>query len=318
MGNTDQRSLRGILRREIAGTIGLLADEQDFAAMRRYRSFVFDDHTTYLRQMEALLRTRAAQGGHTSVILFDPQEYEFFCADIGLDPDAAASRLRYTAELATAGPAVAYEGQPFSELVPALVDEVIHQATWEYASTVLAHLGPCACCGADLGRAAFTRATELVLGILDTAGPGERHLVCSVAHDPEPLVAALHSEYVPGGGDDDVDDGRNGDDIDIDDVREMSQLEEAQTLRFITVLALGLATHGGGGLVVRAREPGGTDRVFGWQLRDARLVPLSAGEVFDAYCTDASSGDLISPESDVDYCTPPDLGDTDRPAPHIH
>jgi hypothetical protein len=37
-----------------------------------------------------------------------------------------------------------------------------------------------------------------------------------------------------------------------------------------------------------------------------------------AYPTDVESGDLISPESDVDYCVPPNLGpDATTPA-HQH
>ena len=77
--------MRRTLRREAPSTIGLLADEQDFAAMRRYRTFTFDDHTVYLQQVDGLLRTLAAQGMHTTVALFDPEEYAEFCAESGLD-----------------------------------------------------------------------------------------------------------------------------------------------------------------------------------------------------------------------------------------
>lgn len=54
MANTKQHSIRHDLHREIAGTIGLLTDEQDFTAMRRYRTFQFEDHESYLRQVESL------------------------------------------------------------------------------------------------------------------------------------------------------------------------------------------------------------------------------------------------------------------------
>jgi len=33
------------MRREIAGTIGLLTDEHDFTAMQRYRTFPFEDYS---------------------------------------------------------------------------------------------------------------------------------------------------------------------------------------------------------------------------------------------------------------------------------
>ena len=297
MAHIDHQTMRRVLRREIAGTIGLLTDEHDFRAMRRYHSFTFDSHETYLQQVEALLKIRASQGSHTTVALFDPQEYEDFCADRGLDPDVPSSRTRFTAELANTGPTVPYEGQPLTDLVPALVDEAVRQATWEYASTLLGRLGACASCGEDIGRAAFTRASDLLVRILDTASPGSRHLVCSVSATPETLVSVLHA--------DEDDDGA-------------VQLDEAEALEFTTVLALGIATQTPGGLVMRTSAPGTTDRVYGWRLRGEGLAPLTAGEVFDAYCTDIESGDLISPESDVDYCAPPDLGQEGQVRGHHH
>ncbi|MFJ9738991.1 hypothetical protein [Streptomyces sp. NPDC101166] len=288
MAHTDRQTMRRVLRREIAGTIGLLTDDHDFHAMRHYRSFTFDDHVTYLREVESLLKTRALQGIHTTVALFDPQEYAEFCAIQGLDPDVPAHRGLFTAELATTGPTLPYEGQPLADLVPALVDEAVRQATWEYAATLLARLGTCATCGEDLGRTAFHRASDLLARILDTAPPGDRHLVCSVTGTPETLVAALHADRTAQG---------------------PTPLDDAEALEFTTVLAVGLATHSPGGLVMRTTAPDSPDRVYGWRMRDNGLQPLTAGEVFDAYCTDAESGDLIAPEPGVDYCAPPDLGD---------
>ncbi|MFI8188726.1 hypothetical protein ACIF8T_07970 [Streptomyces sp. NPDC085946] len=295
MAHTDDLTMRRVLRREIAGTIGLLTDEHDFHAMRRYRTFTFDDHATYLRQVENLLKTRASRGGHTTVALFDPEDYAQFCEDAGLDPDSPSSRTRFTAELAATGPTLPYEGQPLSDLLPALVDEAVRRATWEYASTLLARLGTCATCEEDLGRAAFTRASDLLVRILDTAPPGNRHLVCSVSGPQDTLLAVLHA----------------------DDSDGITELDETEALEFTTVLALGLATGSPGGLVMRTTAPGTADRVYGWRLRAFGLTPLTAGEVFDAYCTDAESGDLVSPESGVDYCAPPDLGE-DEPAPGHH
>ncbi|MFI1420771.1 hypothetical protein ACH4VX_22850 [Streptomyces sp. NPDC020731] len=287
MAYTDHRTLRRVLHREVAGTIGLLADEHDFRAMRRYDSFVFDDHTTYLKHMEAVLRTRALQGGHTTVALFDPEDYAEYCAETGLDPDSHTSRTKFTAALASTGSTVPYDGRPLADLLPTLVDEAVRRATWEYAAALLARLGACASCGEDLGRAAFTRASHLLVRILDTAPPGERHLVCSVSGPPETLVAVLRAEDISG----------------------RMELDESEALEFTTVLAVGLATESPGGLVMRTSKPGSPDRIHGWRLRAHGLEPLTAGEVFDAYCTDAESGDLISPESNVDYCEPPDLGE---------
>ncbi|MGV9457009.1 hypothetical protein [Streptomyces sp. NPDC003635] len=297
MASADQETMRRVLRREIAGTIGLLTDEHDFRAMRRYRSFTFDDHEQYLEQVEALLKTRASQGSHTTVALFDPQEYAEFCADTGLDPDIPSSRTRFTAELATTGPSLPYDGQPLAALVPGLIDEAVRQATWEYASTLLTRLGTCATCGEDIGRAAFARASSLLVRILDTARPGQRHLVCSVSGTPEALVSVLHADEDAGGN---------------------TELDEAEALEFTTVLALGIATRSTGGLVMRTSTPGTTDTIYGWRLRGDGLEPLTAGEVFDAYCTDVESGDLISPESNVDYTVPPDLGEAGAFPGHTH
>ncbi|MGK9464050.1 hypothetical protein ACSLFT_29065 [Streptomyces sp. G6] len=296
MAHTDQTTRR-VLRREIAGTIGLLTDEHDFRAMRRYRSFTFDDHAAYLHQVEALLKTRAAQGTHTTIALFDPEEYAEYCTAAGLDPDAPASRSRFTAELAAGGPTIPYDGRPLADLLPALVDEAVRQATREYAATLLARLGSCATCGEDLGRAAYTRASRLLLRVLETAPPGNRHLVCSVSGSPETLVSVLHAD---------------------DELDGTPHVDEAEAVEFTGVLALGLATHSPGGLVMRVSTPGGPDRIHGWRLRGNGLEPLTAGEVFDAYCTDIESGDLISPESNVDYCAPPDLGDDHMPPGHHH
>ncbi|MEU9141192.1 hypothetical protein AB0D33_35505 [Streptomyces sp. NPDC048404] len=297
MAHTQQHTMRRVLRREIAGTIGLLTDEQDFRAMRRYRTFAFDDHTTYLQQVEALLKALAAQGSHTTVALFDPEEYAEFCAESGLEPDTPVSRTRFTAQLAATGPTIPYDGQPLDELVPDLVDEAVRRATWEYATTLLARVGTCATCGEDIGRASFIRAAHLLTRVVETAAPGELHLVCSVTSAPDTLVAVLRTE------------GR---------IESTTCLDESEALEFTTVLALGIATRSACGLVMRTTTPDTTDRVYGWRLRGEDLEPLTAGEVFDAYCTDLDSGDLVSPESGVDYCVPPDLGDEGKGTGHTH
>ncbi|MFJ3664134.1 hypothetical protein ACIPPM_27165 [Streptomyces sp. NPDC090119] len=297
MAHTDHQTMRRVLRREIAGTVGLLTDEHDFHAMRRYRSFTFDDHTTYLRQMEAVLKTRVAQGSHTALALFDPDEYEEFCTATGIDPEAPASRSRFTAELAVLGPTIPYEGEPLTTLLPALVGEAVRQATWEYATTLLTRLGPCATCGEDIGRAAFIRASALLARVLETAPPGAQHLVCSIAGPPDTLVAVLHADA---------------------DTHGTAEPDQAEALEFTSVLALGLATHSPGGLVIRVTAPDHPDRVHGWRLRAGHLQPLTAAEVFDAYCTDIDTGDLIAPESGVDYRAAPDLTDDTTDRGHHH
>ncbi|MEU6019532.1 hypothetical protein ABZ826_37815 [Streptomyces sp. NPDC047515] len=287
-------SMRRTLRREAPSTIGLLADEQDFAAMQRYRTFTFDDHTVYLRQVEGLLKSLAAQGMHTTVALFDPEEYAQFCRESGIAPDTPAGRSRFTAEIASAGATVAYSGQPIDSLIPLLVSRAVRQATWEYATMILAELGKCADCGQDVGRAAFDRASHLLLRMLETAGPGTHHLVCSTPTENEHLLAVLHTER---------------------DTAGPARLESAEGTEFVTVLAVGIALEKPGGVVLRTSRADADDRVHGWRLVGGSLTPLTAGEVFSAYCTDADTGEPVAPESRVEYCAGFDLG-ADEPEQH--
>ncbi|MBC9718559.1 hypothetical protein H9Y04_39140 [Streptomyces sp. TRM66268-LWL] len=287
MAHTKQDTMRRALRREVAGTIGLLADEADFAEMRHYRSFAFDDHAVYLQQVEGLLKARDGQGRHTTLALFDPEEYEEFCADTGLDPDRSASRSRFAADLAATGATIAYDGRPLDALVPDLIEESLRQSTWEYTGSVLAGIGECADCGEDIGRAAFAAAARLLTRVLDTVGPGAHHLVCSASLPTHDLTAALHTATDP--------DGR-------------IELDEQAAMEFASVLAVAIATTSPGGLVMRTSSPDHRDRVQGWRLQGELLQALTAAEVFDAYCTDTLSGEPLPPESGVDYCTAPDLG----------
>ncbi|MGY3684071.1 hypothetical protein [Streptomyces sp. TE33382] len=287
-------SMRRTLRREAPSTIGLLVDEQDFAAMRRYRTFTFDDHTVYLQQVEGLLKSLAAQGMHSTVALFDPEDYAEFCTESGLDPDAPASRSRFTAEVAGAGATVRYSGQALDELIPLLVSRSVRRATWEYATLLLADLGECADCGHDIGRAAFDRASHLLMRLLETAGEGTHHLVCSTPTDNEQLLAVLHTERGPKG---------------------PAGLEASQGAEFATVLAVAIALETRGGVVLRTSTPGAPDRVHGWRLTAGSLLPLTEGEVFSAYCTDADTGEPVAPESGVEYCAGFDVG-ADAPEAH--
>ncbi|MCY0952647.1 hypothetical protein [Streptomyces sp. H27-S2] len=291
---TRGTSRRRTLRREAPSTVGLIADPGDFAAMRAYRSFTFDDHQDYLRHVDDLLRSLAAQGIHTTVALFDPEEYAEHCAEHGLDPDTPEARTRFTAELAGSSAGLPYRGQPIDELVPLLVDEAVRQATWEYATTLLAGVGSCADCGEDIGNASFARAADALKRLLAGAGPGHHHFVCSVPTPTEQLVVVLHAD-VPA--EEDV----------------PPRIENRAGLDFVTVLAAGLALGGPGGLVLRSSREDRGDRVHGWRLDRGRLTALSAAAVFNAYCTDADTGDPVAPEPGVEYCPGYEV---DLPAPH--
>ncbi|MGW1373698.1 hypothetical protein ACWD6P_05375 [Streptomyces sp. NPDC002446] len=303
--HTARSAARRTLRREVPSTAAVLADEQDFSAMRRYRTFPFDDHASYLQQMETLLRTLAAQGVLTTISLFDPAAYEKYCADLALDPDRPESRSRYTAAAARTGATVTYEGEPLSQLLPLLVQEADRQAAWKHAARLLAHIGRCDDCGTDLAPAAFARAGQALQQLLETLGSGTHHLVCSVAAAEPPLLAVLHATT-------------------RDDAP--PRLTDSEALVFSTVLATGLALRTPGGIVTRTTadptNPTGAtgtpprDTVRGWSLNDSWLRPLSTAEVFTAYCTDADSGDPIPPEPGVEYA--PGLPLTPPPDPHDH
>ncbi|MCZ7461553.1 hypothetical protein [Streptomyces sp. WMMC940] len=277
----SRRARHRALRREVPATVGLLVDDQDLAAMRRYPTFAFDDHPDYLRHAEGLLRALSAQGGHTTVALFDPEEFAEYCRETGLDPDSSASRSRYTAEVASTGATVAYTGQPLDELVPLLLNRTARQTTWEYATSLLAGLGTCSDCGEDTGRSAFDRASRLLVDLLDGAGPGAHHLVCSVpAEKGQQLLAVLHTTRAADA---------------------PAVLDSSEAAEFATVLAVGIALDSPGGVVLRTSTAETPDRLHGWRLHGGRLVALSEAEVFSAYCTDADTGEPLSPEPGVEY-----------------
>ncbi|RNL70347.1 hypothetical protein [Streptomyces sp. I6] len=282
----DRRERHRALRRDVPAVVGLLVDDEDFAAMRRYPTFAFDDHPDYLRHAEGLLKALAAQFGHTTVALFDPEEFAHYCREAGLDPDSSASRSRYTAEAAATGPTVAYTGQPLDELVPLLLNRTARHATWEYATSLLGTPGSGPDRGEDPGRPAFERASGLLAGLLDGAGPGTHHLVCSVPAG-EQLLAVLHTTRPAGA---------------------PAVLDSLEAAEFTTVLAVGVALESPGGVVLRTSRPGTPDRLRGWRLHGGRLLALTEAEVFSAYCTDADTGEPLSPEPGVEYRAGFDVG----------
>lgn len=300
-GPADRSAAHGDLRREVPSTAAVLADEQDFTAMRRYRTFPFDDHRSYLQQMETLLRTLAAQGVLTTLSLFDPAAYEQYCADLALDPDRPDSRTRYTAEVACTGATLTYDGEPLSQLLPLLLQAADRRATWNHASALLTRAGSCRQCGEALAHTALARATEAVQRLLAALGDGSHHFVCSIAAGAPPLLAVLHATA--------------SDDAPL-------RLGESEALTFCTVLATGLALRAPGGIVSRTTTDQGAgldssgDTVRGWSLHGDWLRPLSAAEVFTAYCTDADTGEPIPPEHGVAYA--PGLPLAPPPDPHAH
>ncbi|RKN12559.1 hypothetical protein [Streptomyces radicis] len=285
---------------ESAGTVAVIADEAAFALMRGYGSFRFTDHPSYLRRTEALLRALARRHGHTSVALFDPVGFADFCERERLSPDSQAARARYTAEIAARGPTVAYDGQPLDRLVPELLAEHMRWETWEVGTDLLAAAGPCPRCGAPQSRCAFRRAAGLLAAALEWVPPGTHHVVCSLITEPGPLTASVRAVR-----------GADG----------SLEMAEPEALVLCTLLAVGLATGDPGGLVLRsaadpdAEPPHRGEEVRGWSVRDGRLIPLTEGGVFAAYCTDVLTGEPVPPEHGVAYRAAPALPPTDCQGP---
>lgn len=293
----NRTSPRRALRQETVNTVGVLADASDFAAMRRYRTFAFDDHPEYLRQLQALLRSLTSRHLHTTVVLFDPHDFRAFCAEEGIDPDTPLSRSRYTADAAERFGTLAYTGEALDTLVPQLIEHSVRQATWQYATKLLADIGECADCGQDIGRATFEKASRMLGRLLEGAGPGSHHLVCSVPAPAEQLFASLHATNTEGFPSDTM------------------ELTTSDAAEFVSVLATGIALSTAGGVVLRTKRPATPDRLHGWRLHQGQLLPLTEAEVFSAYCTDTETGDPLPPEPGVEYRAGFDIS-TEGPEPH--
>lgn len=288
---------RRALRREAPTVVALILDDHDFLTMTGYRTFPFDDYGRYLQHLDGLLRSLHAQGTTIAVTHFDPDRFAAYCADTRRPPDSPAARVRYTAEVTTTGPAVPYARQPLALLRTHLAREADRHATRDRAADLLAAAGQCPDCPEPLAHCAFDRAAHTLLRLLEGAGPGDHHLVCSLPADAgPPLLAAAR-----------ITDSGDGE----------LHLDDAETTTLCTVMAAAEVTTRPGGLVLRTTDGTGTDTVHGWSLHRDGPRPLTEAAVFDAYCTEPETGDAIPPEPGVRYragfpLPPPLPGD----APH--
>lgn len=272
---------RKALRRESPTVVGMILTGEDFTAMTRYPSFPFREYDRYLHHLDGLLRALHSQGRHVAVTLFDPEEYARYCATTRMPADTAATRTRYITEVTAGRTAVPYARQPMPVLRTELAHAADRRATWEHATDLLMDAGRCGECGQDLAHCAFDRASHTLLRLVEAVGPGTHHVVCSLPTDGgPPLLAAVRIDADPDGG---------------------IHLAETDALVLCTVMAAGTATTRSGGLVVRTTDSDGTDTVRGWSLRRSEPHPLTEAEVFDAYCTDALTGDPVPPEHGVRY-----------------
>ena len=293
--------MRRTLRREVPSTVGLLADEQDFAAMRRYRIFAFDDHTRLSAADGGAAAGRSRPRASTPPSPSSTRRSTRSTARTpGSTPDTPASRSRYTAEVAVRGrhrrlrpasPSTTSYPTPRRRGRPAGHLGVRHGCSSPRSATA-----PTA--GRTSAAPPSTAPPTLLMRLLEAAGPGIHHLVCSARRRHEQLLAVAPRRARR----------RRG--------RPTSRRPRA--LVFGTVLAVGIALDSPGGRRAAHQRPGRPDRVHGWACATADSYPLTAGEVFNAYCTDADTGEPVPPEPGVEYCRGLRTTRRRRPAGRTH
>ncbi|MGA5226459.1 hypothetical protein [Streptomyces koyangensis] len=136
------------------------------------------------------------------------------------------------------------------------------------------------------------RASHLLQALLDTGAPGVHQILCSASLAGHLQTAGL-----------------------LVDTRKGAPFpDDEASAGFTALLTCALEQTTPGGLIMRSRVEGRPEE-RGWRLRAGRAWPLTAAEVFDAYCTDPVTGDLLSPEPGVEYRAGIPLDDDHRPEP---
>ncbi|MDT0432912.1 hypothetical protein [Streptomyces salyersiae] len=71
---------------------------------------------------------------------------------------------------------------------------------------------------------------------------------------------------------------------------------------FCHLLAIGISSDARAcTFVMRTIPPVGEEIVYGWNVEDGDPKPLNRAEVFDVYCHNPITGELIAPPSGVEY-----------------
>ncbi|MER8233111.1 hypothetical protein [Streptomyces sp. NPDC094049] len=127
------------------------------------------------------------------------------------------------------------------------------------------------------------RSAALLMGFVNALGEGCHHLVVAASAKGGTLSISVPFHN----------DG------------ETSDLDPVDAVEAMAVLAL--ASVVGGGAVMRTHFADRTSEVRGWKLVEFYAKPLSASEIFSAYCTDPATGEPIAPEPGVEYMAAPRL-----------
>ncbi|MDI5969869.1 hypothetical protein POF50_011065 [Streptomyces sp. SL13] len=265
-------------RKDIGHVVALLTTPEDFGIMRQqFRSFRYTDYDAYLNQMQYLLDS-LAETSSAYVTVFDPAAFADFCAREELEPDSPSSRSRYAAGAAVQEVRLPYEGDEVSDLMDDLMEAVDKRQSLEKAMRIIGTSSLGGMPPYEFLDRARTAVGELLRGL----GTGTHHLVCSVAHEAERLVAVLHVACTDEG---------------------VTRVPEDDRLPFTVHVAAGLRSGGVAGIVARtsATQNEANEVVRGWTISEGWVRPLTEAQVFAAYCTDADTGEPIPPEHRVEY-----------------
>ncbi|MEE1789425.1 hypothetical protein PUR28_01290 [Streptomyces sp. BE308] len=122
------------------------------------------------------------------------------------------------------------------------------------------------------------RAMDIFEALLEKAGNGSHHLVLGVKALGEEVLGTFEFE-------------QKGD---------MVAACEAQALHFCDLLEIAVTGDQRGGMVMRTQNAAG-ESVCGWRFKDSDPQPLNSAEVFDAYCHNPRTGEVLPPEPGVEY-----------------
>ncbi|GAA3015415.1 hypothetical protein GCM10010447_51400 [Streptomyces fulvorobeus] len=73
--------------------------------------------------------------------------------------------------------------------------------------------------------------------------------------------------------------------------------------RFCELLAVAVSGKHHSGLVLRTQDE--TERVCGWRFQEGDPLPLNRAEVFDAYCHNPLTGEVVAPEPGIEHADAP-------------
>ncbi|MFB6655306.1 hypothetical protein ACFCZ4_34040 [Streptomyces microflavus] len=87
----------------------------------------------------------------------------------------------------------------------------------------------------------------------------------------------------------------------MEDDMTVGSIEKADQFCVLLAVAVSGAHHSG--LVMRTQAE--TESCCGWRFKDGDPLPLNRAEVFNAYCHNAATGEVIAPQPGIEYADAP-------------